>query len=86
MTLIYGVCKPIAEIKKAAEAAAAAAAPHVPPAPVIFAGPTCASCGAPLSEGDAFCMSCGTPLVSQAEEVAAQGVEAATNEAEEPAS
>ena len=32
------------------------------PAHAAAAGPTCASCGAPLGEGDMFCMSCGAKV------------------------
>mgnify|MGYP000065298688 CR=1 FL=1 len=42
-----------------AERARAQAAP-VSSAP---SGPVCASCGAPLGEGDLFCMSCGAKVV-----------------------
>lgn len=57
-----GCGKPMAEVQ-AALAAAAPAAPTEAPIPAPAAdGPVCPSCGAPVSEGDAFCMSCGHKL------------------------
>ncbi len=36
------------------------------PAPIAPSGPACASCGAPLGEGDMFCMACGAKVASAA--------------------
>ena len=33
------------------------------PSPAAPSGPVCASCGAPLGEGDVFCMVCGAKVV-----------------------
>lgn len=62
--LYEGIARVDAEREECQRQIAAIDEQAAAPAPSAPSGPACASCGAPLGEGDMFCMACGAKVAS----------------------